>query len=164
MAAEVAPRDGVDLRLRVGLNSGRGDRRRNRVGRIGLHRDGRTSGNGPADGDGGAARRGDAQRIDRTAGRGPGRAGRARDRAHQGCSVDPVPARRLLAIVKRPAELGACSRRFIGRRNWEMERSRRASSTESTQRATGVSSALLAPPGIGKSRIVPRTRLAREPL
>ena len=39
LAAEVERRDGVDLQLRVGLNSGAGDCRRDRLRRSGLHRD-----------------------------------------------------------------------------------------------------------------------------
>jgi class 3 adenylate cyclase len=55
LAAEVQRRDGVDLRLRVGLDSGQviaGER----FGHAGIRRDRAARRNGPADGGGGAAR------------------------------------------------------------------------------------------------------------
>ena len=63
LAAEVQRRDGITLQLRIGLNSGRGDRRRNRFGPNGVHGDRRAGRHGAADGVGGAARRGDGQRV-----------------------------------------------------------------------------------------------------
>ncbi len=61
LAAEVSSRDGIDLQLRIGLNSGSGDRRRNRLYGGRLHRDRRTGRHGAADGVRSAAGRSDAE-------------------------------------------------------------------------------------------------------
>jgi class 3 adenylate cyclase len=69
-ATGVQRRDGIDLRLRVGLNSGQVI-----AGEIGSAALGYTTGrDGTADGVGGTAGGGDAQRLHRATGRGRGRA------------------------------------------------------------------------------------------
>ena len=130
---------------------GSGDRRRDRFGHLGLHRDRRASRDGPADGIGRPAGRGDAQRVHRPAGR--------RRRA---CSVSPswctsrapttpVPARRLLGIGDHAAADGAASQ------PWSGAAGKSAPSPRSSMRPIGGAGCVVnvvGPPGIGKSRLV----------
>jgi class 3 adenylate cyclase len=67
LAAEVSDRDGVELALRIGLNSGQVIRWGSRVKVVGLHHHWRAGGHGSAHGVGRSAGWGDAQRIHRAA-------------------------------------------------------------------------------------------------
>ena len=84
LAAEVQRRDGVDLRVRVGLNSGRVIAGEIGSGSLGYAATGEHGRDGAADGIGGASGRGDAVGVHRPAGRAPRRAGRTGVGAHQG--------------------------------------------------------------------------------
>ena len=64
LAAEVKDRDGVELRLRVGLNSGEVIAGEIGSGPFGYTAMGEQVGHGAADGVGGPAGWGDAQRVD----------------------------------------------------------------------------------------------------
>ena len=75
LAAEVSCRDGVALRLRVGLNSGRVIAGEIGSGSLGYAAIGEAGRVGPADGIGGAPGWGDAVGVDRAAGRAPRDAG-----------------------------------------------------------------------------------------
>ena len=68
LAVEVQDRDGVDLRLRVGLNSGQVIAGEIGSGAFGYTAIGEQVGLGAADGVGRAAWRGDAQRVHRATG------------------------------------------------------------------------------------------------
>ena len=84
LAAEVQRRDGVALRLRVGLNSGRVIAGEIGSGSLGYAATGEHGRDGAADGIGGAPGRGDALGVDRAAGRAHRDAGRTGVGAHQG--------------------------------------------------------------------------------
>ena len=68
LAGEVSDRDGVEVAVRIGLNSGQGHRWRSRLRIVGLYHHWRAGGHGAAHGVGRSAGWGDAQRIDRAAG------------------------------------------------------------------------------------------------
>ena len=68
LAAEVQERDGVDLQLRVGLNSGQVIAGEIGSGSFGYTADRRAGRDGSADGVGRSAGWGDAQRVHRTTG------------------------------------------------------------------------------------------------
>jgi class 3 adenylate cyclase len=148
LAAEVRRRDGVDLRLRVGLNSGRVV-----AGEIGPGVSGYTAIGEQV---------GLAQRMESVAP--PGGVMLSESTAHlvEYTAVladtelvkikgkdDPVPARRLLAIQPRHALAGGTEARLVGR-HWEM-----AAVEAMVDRAIdgrgGVVN-VMGPPGIGKSR------------
>ena len=84
LAVEVRECDGVDLQVRVGLNSGQVIAGEIGCGVAGIRRDRRAGRIGAADGIGGPAGRGDAVGVDRAAGRAHRDAGRTGVGAHQG--------------------------------------------------------------------------------
>ena len=148
LAGEVAHRDGISLRLRVGLNSGRVV-----AGEIGS-------------GVSGYAAIGEqvglAQRMESVAPPGGVMLSESTARLVEHAAVladtelvkikgkdDPVPARRLMAIQPRHARVGGTEARLIGR-HWEM-----AVLDAMVDRAIGGSGGVvnvMGPPGIGKSR------------
>ncbi len=153
LAAEVAPRDGVALRLRVGLNSGRVIAGEIGSGALGYAATGETVGF--------------AQRMESVARPGGVMVSESTARLVEHTVVlsepewvrikgadDPVRARRLLAISPRHAPLGRVEAALVGRR-WEM-----AALEAIVERAIdgrgGVVN-VVGPPGIGKSRIAGET-------
>ena len=148
LAGEVAHRDGISLRLRVGLNSGRVV-----AGEIGS-------------GVSGYAAIGEqvglAQRMESVAPPGGVMLSESTARLVEHAAVladtelvkikgkdDPVPARRLMAIQPRHARVGGTEARLVGRQ-WEM-----AVLDAMVDRAIGGSGGVvnvMGPPGIGKSR------------
>jgi class 3 adenylate cyclase len=149
LAAEVQDRDGVDLQLRVGLNSGQVI-----AGEIGSGPFGYTTIGEQV---------GMAQRMESAAPPGAVMLSASTARLVDGAAAltdpelvqikgadEPVPARRLLSMGERPA-VGRAESNLVGRR-WEM------SAVESLlDRAIGGHGAVVevvGPPGIGKSRLV----------
>jgi len=149
LAAEVQDRDGVDLQLRVGLNSGQVI-----AGEIGSGPFGYTTIGEQV---------GMAQRMESAAPPGAVMLSASTARLVDGAAAltdpelvqikgadEPVPARRLLSMGERPA-VGRAESTLVGRR-WEM------SAVESLlDRAIGGHGAVVevvGPPGIGKSRLV----------
>ena len=149
MAAEVARRDGVELRLRVGLNSGRVIAGEIGSGALGYAAIGEQVGF--------------AQRMESVAPPGGVMLSESTARlvehtvtlaepewVHIKGADDPVPARRLLAIGPRDALAGRAEASLVGRR-WEM-----AALDAMVDRAIGGRGGVVnvvGPPGIGKSRI-----------
>ena len=149
MAAEVARRDGVELRLRVGLNSGRVIAGEIGSGALGYAAIGEQVGF--------------AQRMESVAPPGGVMLSESTARlvehtvtlaepewVHIKGADDPVPARRLLAIGPRHALAGRAEASLVGRR-WEM-----AALDAMVDRAIGGRGGVVnvvGPPGIGKSRI-----------
>src|SRR5277367_4709206 len=149
LAVDVGERDGIDLRLRVGLNSGEVI-----AGEIG---------SGPFGYTAVGEQVGMAQRMESVAPPGGVMLSASTARLVEGAATladpelvqikgadAPVPARRLLSMVERPA-VGRAESNLVGRR-WEL------SATESLlDRAVdghGAVVEVVGPPGIGKSRLV----------
>ena len=118
LASDVMRRDGVDLQLRIGFNSGAGHCGRNRFERFGLHRNRRSGRHGPTHGVGRTARRCDAQRFDRAARRERRGPRRSRTRTHQRAPTLRVAARRLLGHWRAPPSARTESK-LVGR-TWEL--------------------------------------------
>ncbi len=149
MAAEVARRDGVELRLRVGLNSGRVIAGEIGSGALGYAAIGEQVGF--------------AQRMESVAPPGGVMLSESTARLVEHTVMlaepewvrikgadDPVPARRLLAIGPRDGLVGRAEASLVGRR-WEM-----AALDAMVDRAIGGRGGVVnvvGPPGIGKSRI-----------
>jgi class 3 adenylate cyclase len=149
LAAEVARRDGVDLRVRVGLNSGRVI-----AGEIGSGSLGYAATGEPV---------GMAQRIESAAPPGAVMLSESTARLVEHLAVlaepewvhikgadEPVRARRLVAISPRDGLVGRAEASLVGRR-WEM-----AALDALVDRAIGGRGGVVnvvGPPGIGKSRI-----------
>ena len=115
LAAEVQSRDGLALRLRVGLDSGRVIAGETGSGSLGYTRDRRARRDGTADGIGGAFGCGDAVGVDRATG------GAHRDAClnQSGCasrgSTNRCAARQLVAISPRDGQVGRAEPKPVGR-------------------------------------------------
>jgi class 3 adenylate cyclase len=149
LAGEVQRRDGVDLRLRVGLNSGRVIAGEIGAGSLGYRAIGEQVGF--------------AQRMESVAP--PGRVMLSESTARlvehlvmlaepewvriKGAD-DPVPARRLVSIGPREGLVGRAEARLVGRR-WEM--AALDAMVDEVIRGRGDVVNVVGPPGIGKSRV-----------
>ena len=145
-------RDGVELQLRVGLNSGQVIAGEIGSGPLGYTAIGEQVGYGAADGVGGPAGRGDAQRVHRAAGRGRRGAGRTGAGAHQGCrgaGARPPAAGRCPNGHRLP---GVPKSSLVGRRLGDGRRRRPLLDRAIDGRGAVVG--VVGPPGIGKSRLV----------
>ena len=150
LAAEVQRRDGVELRLRVGLNSGRVIAGEIGSGSLGYTAIGEQVGYGAADGIGGPARRGDARRS-------PPRGWSSTPWCwlnRSGCA-SRAPTNRCARVgcwrsAPRDGLVGRAEASLVGRR-WEM-----AALDAMVDRAIGGRGGVVnvvGPPGIGKSRM-----------
>jgi class 3 adenylate cyclase len=149
----VPPHDGVDLRLRIGLNSGQVI-----AGEIGSGATGYTAIGQQV---------GMAQRMESVAPPGGVMLSESTARLVEGAAVlgepemvhikgaqDPVPARRLLGVVSQPGGIGRFETTLVGRQ-WEM-----TTVTGMLDRSIGGHGGVVCvggPPGIGKSRLVHET-------
>jgi class 3 adenylate cyclase len=149
LAAEVQARDGVALRLRVGLNSGRVIAGELGSGTLGYAATGETVGfaqrmESAAPPGGVMISESTARLVERTATLGEAEWVRIKG------TDEPVPARRLVAISPRDGVVGRADASLVGRR-WEM-----ATLDALADRAIaghgGVVN-VVGPPGIGKSRV-----------
>ena len=111
LAVDVYDRDGVDLQLRVGLNSGEVIAGEIGSGPFGYTAVGEQVGHGATDGIGGTAGWGDAQRVDSATGGGTPRSWLSRSWFRSRVPTAPVPARRLLSMEERTA-VRACGVEF----------------------------------------------------
>src|ERR1700756_4421414 len=152
LAAEVERRDGVDLQLRGGLNSGQGI-----AGEIGSSALGYTAVGeqvGMAQRMESVAPPGGVMLSESTAGlvEGAGALGEPEMVRIKGAD-DPVPARRLLSVAEH-RWIDRVESTFVGRR-WEM--STAAALLDQAISGKGHVVGVVGPPGIGKSRIVRET-------
>ena len=159
LAVEVAERDGVDLRLRVGLNSGQVI-----AGEIG---------SGPFGYTAIGEQVGMAQRMESVAPPGAVMLSESTARLVEGAATlgehelvhikgadEPVMARRLVAVGARPAQMGLPGTALVGR-EWELNTV--ASMLDRSISGYGCVVDVTGPPGIGKSRLVyEATALARR--
>ena len=150
LATEVQRRDGTDLRLRVGLNSGEVIAGEVGFGTRKLHRRRGAGGHGVADGVDRPSGWGDAQRVHRPSGGEQRRVRRTRAAAHQGGCRAGVRARwwrsRRIGVT-----VGLHTSPLVGR-EWEL-----AALTAMLDRSVkghGCVARVVGPAGIGKSRVV----------
>ena len=153
LAVEVERHHGVDLRLRIGLNSGQVI-----AGEIGLGAKGYTAIGEQV---------GLAQRMESVAPAGGVMLSESTARLIEGAAVlgepemvnikgakDAVPARRLLGVASQPGSIGRFETTLVGRQ-WEMN-----TATAILDRSIGGHGCVVGvagPPGIGKSRLVQET-------
>jgi class 3 adenylate cyclase len=150
LAKEVKDRDGIDLRLRVGLNSGQVI-----AGEIGSGALGYT-----AIGD----QVGMAQRMESVAPPGGVMLSESTARLVEGPAVlgepemvrikgaeDAVPARRLLSMTAQPRRIGPAESTLVGR-EWEL--ATLAAMLDRSMAGRGSVVGVVGPPGIGKTRLV----------
>ncbi len=156
LAAEVQRRDGVDLRLRVGLNSGQVIAGEIGSGSLGYRAIGEQVGM--------------AQRMESVAPPGGVMLSESTARLVEHLTMlsepewvrikgadEPVPARRLLAIPPRHGLVGRAEASLVGRR-WEM--AALDALADRTIGARGGTVNVVGPPGIGKSRVARETAAA----
>ena len=150
VAFEVKRRDGIEFRLRIGLNSGQVIAGEIGSSPKGLHSDRRASGNGSTHGIGCPARWSDAQRIDRPTGGKRGRPRRARTRSDKGCRRNPcVPGSCWPSANTRP--LRRTESALVGR-SWELNTI--TAILDEAIGGAGCVVTVVGPPGIGKSRLI----------
>ena len=150
LAVEVQNHDGVALRLRVGLNSGRVIAGDDRFGVVGVRRDRAAGRVGAADGIGGPGGRGDAVGVDRAAGRAHRGAGRTGVGAHQGGRRTGVARAGWWRSARGSGLVGRAEASLVGRR-WEM--AALEAMVEGTIGGRGGVVGVVGSPGIGKSRV-----------
>jgi len=150
LAAEFAQRDGIDLRLRVGLNSGQVI-----AGEIGSAALGYTAIGEQV---------GMAQRMESVAPPGGVMLSNSTARLVEGAALlgepqlvhikgaeDPVPARRLLSVATRLQETGVTYSTLVGR-DWEL--ATLSAMLDRSMTGRGCVIGVVGPPGIGKTRLI----------